>query len=124
MNHRAKGIAGWVKIEITDANQHQVGLFAWRQAAHFVLQPCTGSAIKSRGFKELRRRKRFQRMFRIAALLLMHAHHALQVKGDAHLHKHVGAVRRFIVYAQARVDAMTLRGLNGEHPAFDAIVRI
>jgi hypothetical protein len=54
----------------------------------------------------------------------MHAHHPLEVKCHTHFHKHVGTVGRFIVNAQARADAMTVRSLNGKHTVFDAIVCI
>ena len=54
----------------------------------------------------------------------MYAHHPLQVKCHAHFHKHISAVRGFIVDTEARVDAMTLRRLDGKHTVLDAIVRI
>ncbi len=60
MHHGAKGIPVRVEVNIAGVNQDKVCLFAWCQAANFGLQPCTGSAIDSRGFKELRCRQRFQ----------------------------------------------------------------
>ena len=124
MHHSAKGVAGRVEVDVAGVDQNKVGLFAWRQAANLVLKSCAGRTIDGGRFKQLRRRKCGQCMGSIAALLLMHAHHPLQVKGHAHFHKHVSAVRGFVVDAEAGGDSMTLRCLHGKHTVFDAVVRI
>ncbi len=38
---------------------------------------------------------------------------ALQIERDAHLHEHVGAVGGLVIDAQARLDAVAPRGLQG-----------
>src|SRR5262245_47950622 len=104
-------MVGRIEVDVIGPDHDDVRFFAWRERAAFIEKTGAGGAACRCALEYLSHADERRRL-RVAIDLAICGHRTLYVEGDTHLTQHVGAVRYFVVDAEAGPHAVVERFLK------------